>query len=207
MQKFGEQLKEARKRKKISIDKASQDLVIKKNHLTALEEEDWKELPEPTFVKGYIKSYAEYLGIDQDYTLALYRREFDESKFPQEKISREKRRFFVTPSRIINTIFALAVVAFIAYLSLQYLSILSSPKLELASPKEDFTTSAPAIQIEGKTEKDATVSVNGKFIPVTESGSFSYEYVLSNGKNQIEIISAFRLSPKSKVTRTIRLIR
>lgn len=207
MKKFGEYLSSERRKKRISIEKAALDLVIKKTHLESLEAEDWQKLPEPTYVKGYIKNYTRYLGIDSEYAMALYRREFDESKYPQKKLKQEGRRFFITAPKVINLIFILAILTFITYLIVQYSSIFASPKLNLTSPKEDITTSVPAIKITGKTEKDATVAVNGKFIPTDESGNFSYEYILAEGKNQIEIISSFRLSPKSKITRTIRLIR
>ena len=206
MRKLGESLSLQRKRKRITQDKASIDLAIKKDHLIALEEENWEELPEPTFVKGYVKNYSEYLGLDPEYMLALFRREFDESKFPKKHGHLQEKRLFLTPGKFINFIFIVAILTFVTYITIQYLSILSSPKLDLTSPKSDDITSAPATQIIGKTEKDATVSVNGKFIPVDESGNFSYEYVLQEGKNTIEVIASFRLSPKSKITRTIRLI-
>lgn len=207
MQKFGDLVSLARKRKKISLDKVAQDLVIKKEHLVALEQENWSELPEPAFIKGYIKSYAEYLGLDPDYALALYRRDFDETKYPKSRRPKREKRFFLTPNKITNSIFALAVIAFLIYIVVQYSSIFSSPKLEITNPKDDETTSVPAIQIEGKTEKDATVSINGQFVAVTGSGNFSYQFMLEDGKNTIEVVASFRLSPKNKIMREVRLIR
>lgn len=206
MKKFGESLSSQRKKKKISIDRAAKDLVVKKTLLEALEKEDWTKLPEPAFVKGYIKSYAQYLGLDIEYILALYRREFDETKFPTKKMHHEKKRFFITPPRIINFAFILAIIIFLIYLGVQYSSVFSSPKLEITSPAEDETISVPAVQISGITEKDAIVSINGQFVAVDENGNFSTQYMLSDGKNQIEIIASFRLSPKTKAQRTIRLI-
>lgn len=206
MKKFGDLLSAQRKKKRISIEKASRELVIKAMHLEALENEDWQNLPEAAFARGYVKSYAQYLGLDSQYLLALYRREFDESKFPKKTIRKQEKRLFITPVKIINLTFIIGVIAFLIYIALQYSSIFSSPKLNITAPKNDQTVSVPAIEISGKTEKDATVSVNGNFVPVNENGEFSKEYVLQDGKNTIEIIASFRLSPKNKVIRTIRLI-
>jgi len=89
----------------------------------------------------------------------------------------------------------------------QYLSILQSPKLQLIAPSEDFTTQLSTIVVAGQTEKDATVSVNGEFVPVDKEGSFSYQLTLNEGQNIIEIIAAKRLSPKTKVNRIIRYSR
>ncbi len=207
MKKFGDLFSAQRKKKRISIAQASKELVIKSKHLEALENEDWQSLPEAAFVKGYVKSYAQYLGLDPEYLLALYRREYDESKFPKKTIHRQEKRLFITPVKIINFTFIVGVIAFVAYIAIQYSSIFSSPKLEIISPKNDLTVSVPAIQINGKTEKDATISINGNFVPVDEKGEFSKEYVLNDGKNTIEIIASFRLSPKNKVIRTVRLLR
>lgn len=207
MKKFGDLFSVQRKKKRISIEKASKDLVIKAKYLEALENEDWQSLPEAAFAKGYVKSYALYLNLDPQYLLALYRREYDESKFPQKPTHRQEKRLFITPVKIINLTFIVGVIAFLVYIVLQYSSIFSSPKLEVTSPKNDQTISVPAIQVSGQTEKDATVSIGGSFVPVNEKGEFSKEYMLQDGKNTIEIIASFRLSPKNKVTRTVRLLR
>ena len=207
MNKFGDLLSAARKKKRISLDHASRDLVIKKIHLEALEGENWAQLPESPYVQGYIKSYAKYLGLSPDYLLAIYRREYDETKFPKKPAHKFQKRFFITPNKVLNSVFVLAVIIFISYIVIQYSSVFSSPKLEIISPENDDTISVPAIKISGKTEKDATVSINGSFAPVDESGNFDYEYLLTEGKNNIEIIASFRLSPKNKINRTVRLIR
>lgn len=208
MTKFGEILQVARSAKRITLKKASKDLQIKKEHLEALENEDWQSLPEPTFVKGFISSYAKYLGLDVDNALALYRREYDESKYPKSanrEDTKRKRRFYLTPARLINLAILATIVTFIAYLALQYSSILASPKLEIISPKNDETVTVPVVLIEGETETDATVSIEGEFVPVLPDGNFSYQYNLEEGRNTIEIIASKRLAPKTKKELTIRL--
>ena len=205
---ISEVLSTQRKSKRISLSRAARDLMIKEEILVALETSDWQKLPEPTIVRGFIKNYANYLKLDAKNALALYRREFDEKKYPPKTTVFEKqKRFKLTPRIIINFAFILAIVIFVAYLSMQYLSILQSPKLQLIAPSEDFTTQLSTIVVAGQTEKDATVSVNGEFVPVDKEGSFSYQLTLNEGQNIIEIIAAKRLSPKTKVNRIIRYSR
>ena len=206
MKQFGEVLSQERKKKRISLNHAAGDLLIKKEHLEALENHAWADLPDPTFVKGFLKSYASYLGLDPQHILAIYRRDFDETKFQKLHTNpRNERRFFITPNRIINLIFVFAVIAFIAYIGITYSSVLSAPKLDVVSPITDETTSVPVTKIVGKTDPQATISIGGEFVPVDGEGNFSQEYPLKKGKNVIEIIASKRLSPKSKVTRTVRL--
>ncbi len=208
MQTVGELLSQKRKSKGISLEKSSKDLSIKKEQLTALEAGFWNKLPESAFVSGFIKNYADYLGLDSKHALALYRREFDPSKSENNKFKILKpKRLIVTPQILINLFFLAIITVFVGYLSLQYTSILKSPRLKIFTPPEDQTTSVPAIVISGQTEKETTVSVNGEFAPIDADGKFTYQLQLNDGQNIIEIIAAKRLSPKTKITRIVRLSR
>lgn len=207
MRQFGEILESQRKARRISLKKASKDLRIAKEHLQALEAQDWQNLPEAPFVKGFIISYCRYLGLDPEKTLPLYRREYDERQFQKDpSFKDQKKRLYLTPARLINFIFFAALATFVAYLLIQYSSILSAPKLEINSPSDDENVTVPVIIIQGQTEEDTTVSVDGEFVPVDTNGDFSYQYSLEEGKNTIEIIASKRLSPKTKVERTVRLV-
>lgn len=208
MSTFGQILVSKRQAKRISLQKASKKLLIKREHLEALEEEDWQKLPETTYVKGYIVSYSKLLDLDTEKMLALYRREFDEKKFPKKDDHQPKtKNHFITPKRVRNTIFALAVLGFISYIVIQYSFILSSPKLELFQPPDDIAVSVPVIEISGRAEEDSQVSIDGEFVPIDQDGNFSYFSNLEEGHNIIEIIASKRLSPKTRVTRTVRLVR
>src|SRR5437879_2658866 len=104
----GQLFEKARIARKISLTKAARDLLIKKEQLEALEEGNWQILPEPAFVRGFVKNYAIYLGLDPDYLLALYRREFDERKFPRKDspIDRQKR-LMLTPNKVVSAAFVI----------------------------------------------------------------------------------------------------
>ncbi|MDO8487254.1 MAG: helix-turn-helix domain-containing protein [Candidatus Curtissbacteria bacterium] len=205
---LGRTLSEKRVKKGIPISRASRDLLIKKEQLEALETGDWESLPEPAFVRGFIKNYGDYLNLDTDHLLALYRREYDAAKHPSANLKRLKlKRFVITPTTTVTAASIFVVGLFVFYLLAQYFSIISSPKLDVFTPPADTTTAAPVIRIDGKTEPGATVAVNGDFAPVDQEGNFQYQYTLKDGQNIIEIIAAKHLSPKSKVTRIVRLSR
>ncbi len=69
---MGELLREARHRKGISVDEAEVQTRIRKKYLLALEEEDYPQLPEPVYARGFLQIYAEYLGIDPEFAGKLY---------------------------------------------------------------------------------------------------------------------------------------
>lgn len=61
---FGAMLQQARKSKQVSLDNAASELFILKRHLQALEDENFSELPQAAFARGFAINYAKFLGLD-----------------------------------------------------------------------------------------------------------------------------------------------
>ena len=61
---FGAVLQQARKNKQVTLEAAAAELFILKRHLEALESENFAELPQAAFARGFAINYAEYLGLD-----------------------------------------------------------------------------------------------------------------------------------------------
>ncbi len=207
MKKLGEILLEERISQKLTLTRAAKILLIKKEMLEALEKGNWTGLPEAAFVQGFIKNYAQLLGLDANRLLALYRAEYDERKFPQKHSLTTRRKLMFTPDKLPVITFALAVIIFAFYFGLQYTQVLSAPKLEIYTPPDDLTTTASVIEVAGQTQVDVTVSIQGQLVPIDSSGNFYYQIRLEEGQNIIEVIASRRLSPKTRITRTIRLSR
>lgn len=64
IQRPGEYLRQIRIAQKRELNDAAKDLNIPLKTLTALEQDDYKALPEATFIKGYYRTYAKYLNAD-----------------------------------------------------------------------------------------------------------------------------------------------
>ncbi|HZO96580.1 MAG TPA: helix-turn-helix domain-containing protein [Gaiellaceae bacterium] len=61
---IGNSLREARTRRKIELAQAEQATKIRGKYLRALEDEQFDLLPAQTYVKGFLRTYADYLGLD-----------------------------------------------------------------------------------------------------------------------------------------------
>src|SRR4029077_13517085 len=61
---IGNSLREARLRRGIDFPQAEVATKIRGKYLRALEEEQFDVLPAQTYVKGFLRTYAEYLGLD-----------------------------------------------------------------------------------------------------------------------------------------------
>lgn len=61
---FGAQLQQARKSKKLSVEDVADELFILKRHVQAIENEDFADLPQMAFTRGFVINYAKFLGLD-----------------------------------------------------------------------------------------------------------------------------------------------
>ena len=61
---IGETLREARVRQRVNIEELEQSTKIRAKYLRALENEEFGLLPGPTYVKSFLRTYAEKLGLD-----------------------------------------------------------------------------------------------------------------------------------------------
>jgi cytoskeleton protein RodZ len=69
---LGVLLRSERERRGVTREQLFQRTRLRPNLLEALENEDWERLPAPTFVKGFLRSYANALGMDEKKILKLY---------------------------------------------------------------------------------------------------------------------------------------
>jgi cytoskeleton protein RodZ len=77
MPEIGEMLREARMRKRIDMTEVESATKIRGKYLRALENEEWDLLPGPTFVKTFLRTYAEYLGLDPRLLVEEYRQRYE----------------------------------------------------------------------------------------------------------------------------------
>lgn len=75
MNKIGEILKAEREKKQMSIHEIATSLKISPKILKAIEEGDSANLPAKTFLRGFIRSYAQYLRLDVNEILKLFQNE------------------------------------------------------------------------------------------------------------------------------------
>jgi helix-turn-helix protein len=77
MPEIGDQLRETRLRNRIDITDVEAATKIRAKYLRALENEEWELLPGPTFVKTFLRTYADYLGLDARNLVEEYRARYE----------------------------------------------------------------------------------------------------------------------------------
>ncbi len=92
MESVGEKLRKAREAKNVSLDQVSRETNIAKRYLQALEEEDVSLFPGDTYAIGFLRNYAEYLGLNSAELITLYKNmRLQEQPVPIEALLDKKR--------------------------------------------------------------------------------------------------------------------
>ena len=205
MKKVGQLLKEARDRKNLSLEEAEKATRIRKKILTFLEDSNWEKLPSPTFIKGLLKNYGEYLDLDTNNLLAFFRREYEEPKVqknaPPVKVKKPRIRF--TPQVITLLAFVAIFLSGGLYLFSQYRSFTAAPLLEVSEPANNVKNETLDINVVGKTYPDATLKINGQTIQLSPGGTFSVAVSLVEGINTIIVTAENRFGQISTDKRTV----
>jgi cytoskeleton protein RodZ len=121
---IGETLREARMRQRLDITDVEAKTKIRAKYLRALENEDFGMLPGPTFVKSFLRTYAEFLGLDPHLLVEEYRvmhdprDESELTPFARPPTGRERRRPPRRPTWLPLAAVVIAIVAILLVLGL-----------------------------------------------------------------------------------------
>ena len=110
---LGALLQEEREKKGLSLEDMEKKTRLRPHVLAAIEAEKWEKLPQPVFVRGFIRSYAEALGIGRVRIAELCNKAFPKEEAPPKELdfsrTHRKRTF-------LYLILAIIVVGGLAYL-------------------------------------------------------------------------------------------
>lgn len=98
MAEIGSTLREARMRAHIDISEVEASTKIRAKYLRAIENEEWDLLPGAVYVKSFLRTYADYLGLDSRLLIDEFKRRYERPADEARQISgvgRERER----PSR------------------------------------------------------------------------------------------------------------
>ena len=123
---IGNSLREARLRQGLEFPEIEQATKIRGKYLRALEEESFDVLPAQTYVKGFLRSYADYLGLDGQLYVDEFNSRYVRGELEDEEEQRPYKPRVSSPSRggafqnravllTLSAIVALTVFVFAAF--------------------------------------------------------------------------------------------
>lgn len=131
---LGSYLRAEREKRNISLEAISRATKITLKTLEAMERDEFHLLPPPVFVRGFLRAYALYVGLDPQKVLEMYAGQSEARELPPLiKKSPPPRRF--PPLAKILVILLLIIIAGIILFSLSSSPPPSAPPLPQSSPE------------------------------------------------------------------------
>lgn len=208
MKTVGSMLREAREAKKLAPSDIERAIKIREKFIVAIEADKFHELPSPSYAKGFVRNYAEYLGLSSEAMMAFFRRQMEEvpraSLLPKGIADPLNAPFFhLTPGRFIGLLIGILLIVFFVYLGGQYMRISQPPTLIVDSPKDQMIVSEQHVVIEGKTDTDAAVVINGVSTIVRDDGRFYIQIPVNVGVNKVTIVATSRFGKIKTITKEV----
>jgi cytoskeletal protein RodZ len=119
---IGNSLREARVRRGVEFAQAELATKIRGKYLRALEDEQFEVLPAQTYVKGFLRTYAEYLGLDGQLYVDEYNSRFVAGGAHEPHITRRSAARPQRRNRRIETNVVLVALGLIAVFTVVFIS-------------------------------------------------------------------------------------
>jgi cytoskeleton protein RodZ len=161
---LGEEFRSAREARSLSLSDVAERLHIRSVYLAAIEDEDWHVIGAPVYVRGFMRTYARFLGLDPEAAVARFAatvpagtpaatapRQATPASPAERRAAAE--RSSPSPAAVLSIVAAVLVVLFVGYEFYQYragapgsvpVADASAAAPGVAAAPPDASTGAPA---------------------------------------------------------------
>jgi hypothetical protein len=182
---IGNSLREARARRGIEFAQAEQVTKIRVKYLRALEEERFDVLPSDTYVRGFLRTYADYLGLDGQLYLDEYTSRFatgENSPRPRRSPPPRNRR-----NRTLETGLVVGVLAAITTVTVIVISAWGSAGHRATPPPVRTPATAKVAKKAAAPGLEITAVRGSSYLAVhrgTASGPVVFEGTVAQGQTE-----------------------
>jgi len=187
---LGEEFRAAREARNLSLSDVSEQIHIRTVYLQSLEDEEWSAIAAPVYVRGFIRTYARFLGLPGEQAVAIFNESLGASATKQHEVAAAPARR--RPSVLLWVAGAAAVllVAFVAYNYYMFqeqggaAQTASAPLVAASAAPADTSAAAPAIAKRHKAGGEPTLQVHvtqSSWLLVTIDGTQALEGVFPPG--------------------------
>lgn len=209
---IGRLLKEKRKSKDLSFDAISEIIKINPEYLEALENANYAKFPSEVYIKGFLRNYSRFLGIDPNHALALYRREQENSiSSPSIKVVDKIRNkgfdLTINRKRLLTLLVIVLIISSIIYIGTNVFNVFQEPNLKLEKPisldkgsSGEYISNTDSITLEGLSDIGNKLVINGHEYRVNSFEQFNVDIKLQKGKNNILLSAQNQFNRKSEIS-------
>jgi cytoskeletal protein RodZ len=217
MKTVGDILKVRRLQKKLQVKDVILAIKVKEQYLIAIENNDFSPFMDEVFALGFVRDYAEFLGINPEEITPFFRRTWEMNKIKHKNLKASgnkniEENIFIKKienagRNISNIIIGIGtiiiLIVFVGFLISEYQKNIIRPEVTLVNPANDTQVSAQKFEIKGKTDVENKIYVNSEEVNINSKGEFSQKIELKTGLNKIKIKV---VNPRGKESTIERLI-
>lgn len=198
-------LQRRREQLELSLSEAEQATRIRSKYIEAIETGDYDTLKDDVYARGYVKNYADYLGLDPKPILKMY----DAERAGQREMKRQSgkpgrrsvrlglkpirgMKWVVTPRTFVALTTLTIVGAVVLYIIWQVLVLSAPPRLTINNTEARLVNAAYGY-VSGRVENGSDLFINDSPILVGADGGFRERIALTNGLNEIKLTAKNRL--------------
>ena len=195
-----------------SIPEVAAELGVPERWVRLAEADRWSEMPDDAYSRIYLKSYCRRLGLDTAAMTGLYRQVRQRSGLSAKKPSGNRRhpttavpqwQLMVTSQVLRRSGAGLLSLGLVGYFWWAMAGIVTPPRIAVMSPADGFVTEESSVTLEGVTEAEVLLRINGKEVPPDGQGRFRDTLELADGLNTIQITGAKKHSRETTVIRRV----
>jgi cytoskeleton protein RodZ len=167
---IGNTLREARVRRNLTLQQVEEDTKIRVKYVQAMENEDFDIMPGVTYVKGFLRTYSEYLALDPEVMLGEYRSRGVKTKEIQEPFGGVSMLGAPHSHRGRNTIVFVAVICLLVLGVIWILGRGDDARPPTEPGALGITSSSPSPSTSAKPQKTSPPVVKGELRITAPSG-------------------------------------
>ncbi|MBV9440665.1 MAG: helix-turn-helix domain-containing protein [Candidatus Eremiobacteraeota bacterium] len=115
---LGDEFRVAREARGLSLSEVAEKIHIRSVYLNAIEHEDWPAIGAPVYVRGFIRTYARFLGLEPESIVDRFNEMMPAERSvlqPHPTASLEDERPAISPWALGGIVIAIVLVAFVGY--------------------------------------------------------------------------------------------
>lgn len=188
---LGERFRAAREERGLTLSEVGEQLRIRSVYLAAIEDENWKAIGAPVYIRGFLRTYARFLGLDPEEAVG----EFNTASgvAPPSPSAVENRaapgQRSMKPLLWIAGVVAIALIGFVIYVYVSPPRAVTSAQQSAApaaSPSASAATAHPSPRPQPLLTRTLALNVvSASWLRVTIDGKVSMEGIFPRGTSKI----------------------
>lgn len=200
-------MRNRRLERKLTFTQAAAATKISPATLKWLEKNQFNRLPAFPYLQGMVQNYAKYLKLDPVRAAAVLRRDYDQVRKQTGPVLGRS----LEPPRLVawlekpQALYLGGLLLAVILVGWSLWQVYQPPRLLVESPVDGQTAISP-VEIKGQTDRDASLSVNGKTINLEPDGSFKTEFLAEPGAVELTVRATSRRQKTSEKKITVIII-